>query len=488
MSYSWGLILCIVSFLFWVFVQNLFFDIYISGVFVVLFGVFLINIWVYTRFSVYFLIFSLIFLPIGTFTSFLTTSKIEANMEFLAPYYYLSEYSIKAQILLENAQWDYTRDYLVHIEQLWKLGITEKNIHAILRAPYNFEYFPWDRVEFHGKLYKIENFSWGDIENYYLSKNIYFRAYPYSIEVLSKNEEPGGIFLLKESFIWVIDTLFPRDQASLLWGILIGARSSISWELKDNFQRSWLTHIVAVSWFNITILLIFCSYLLAVFPRFIKILWVLWLTIFFVLLVWPSAPVVRSAIMGVLGYMILTYGRQANTLAVLMVSLFLMVLISPYSLNYDVSLHLSFFAVLWILLYSDTFKKLFSFVPELFLIRESLVMTFAALVLNIPILLWSFWEISIVAPLTNILVVWNIPFVMLFGIFAIGWYYIWHTLGIILWIIPHILLSFNIFIIEVFWSSNWSVVNVDMGEWKRYFMVGYWGMLLLVYFFFQTRS
>ena len=96
---------------------------------------------------------------------------------------------------------------------------------------------------------------------------------------------------------------------------------------------------------------------------------------------------------------------------------------SPYSLNYDISLHLSFFAVLGIMLFSAFFERALFFVPKAFLVRESLVMTLSALVLNIPIVVTNFGQLSIVAPLTNILVVWNLPFVMLFGFLSIVFSY-----------------------------------------------------------------
>jgi len=46
----------------------------------------------------------------------------------------------------------------------------------------------------------------------------------------------------------------------------------MSEELKTDFNNSGLTHFIAVSGFNITILIVFLSYLFKIFPIFIRII------------------------------------------------------------------------------------------------------------------------------------------------------------------------------------------------------------------------
>jgi predicted membrane metal-binding protein len=50
--------------------------------------------------------------------------------------------------------------------------------------------------------------------------------------------------------------------------------------------------------------------------------------------------------MGLLSYYILMMGRQSDALALLLFTALVLVLFNPLSLNYDISLHLSFLAVL----------------------------------------------------------------------------------------------------------------------------------------------
>jgi competence protein ComEC len=96
-----------------------------------------------------------------------------------------------------------------------------------------------------------------------------------------------------------------------------------------------------------------------------------------------------------------------------------MVLYSPLSLNYDVSLHLSFLAVIGIVYTQGFFKYVFSFLPDFLAIREAFVLTLAALSLTLPIMMFQFGQVSLLAPLANIAVTWTIPIAMLLGFLSL---------------------------------------------------------------------
>jgi predicted membrane metal-binding protein len=90
-----------------------------------------------------------------------------------------------------------------------------------------------------------------------------------------------------------------------------------------------------------------------------------------------------------------------------------MVFISPLSLNYDVSLHLSFLAVLGILYTQKFFGKIFYFLPDFLAIKEAFILTLSAMSFALPIILFNFGQLSIMSPFANIAVTWTIPLAML---------------------------------------------------------------------------
>jgi predicted membrane metal-binding protein len=94
--------------------------------------------------------------------------------------------------------------------------------------------------------------------------------------------------------------------------------------------------------------------------------------------------------MGLLSYYILMMGRQSDALALLLFTALVLVLFNPLSLNYDISLHLSFLAVLGLLYFQDFWRKMCLFLPQFFAIRESFVLTLAAMTPTLPVMIFTF--------------------------------------------------------------------------------------------------
>jgi len=61
----------------------------------------------------------------------------------------------------------------------------------------------------------------------------------------------------------------------------------------------------------------------------------------------------------------------------------------------------------------DFFTKIFSWIPSTFAIREAFVLTLSALSFSLPIMIFQFGQVSLLAPFANIAVTWTIPLAML---------------------------------------------------------------------------
>src|SRR5690606_22203432 len=64
--------------------------------------------------------------------------------------------------------------------------------------------------------------------------------------------------------------------------------------------------------------------------------------------------------------------------------------------------------------------------------REALTATFAAQILALPLILYAFGNLSLVAPLANVILVPVIPYAMLFGAIALAGALLWLPLGQVL--------------------------------------------------------
>jgi competence protein ComEC len=249
---------------------------------------------------------------------------------------------------------------------------------------------------------------------------------------------------LREWFERQITLILPEPHASLLAGLLTGSRTGLSKDVSNDFRTSGLSHIVAISGFNITIILSLLSGLLFFLPRQKRLIPLVLGISTFALFVGAGAPVIRATIMGILGLIALEAERKTTPRLLILWTAVLMTLWNPLSLQYDVSFQLSFLATVGLSEIGPWLKKILKHVPSTLGIRESLTATLAAQIATIPLSVLIFRQFSLIAPLTNLLTAPLIPLAMLIGFIAtlvgilnqslglfVG-YYVWAILELIL--------------------------------------------------------
>ncbi len=209
-----------------------------------------------------------------------------------------------------------------------------------------------------------------------------------------------------------IERMWPGDTGGLISGILIGSKTSLSDRISEAFRITGLSHIVAISGFNITIIIVFVFHLLSWAPKKIQIFLAGIFIVIFVLFVGPSAAVVRAGIMGCIGLVAMYSERKSTVLTSLLLSAVVMCLANPLTLLYDIGFQLSFLAVLG-LIYGDLFFGFMNKLPALFGLREALAGTLSAQLTTLPITLYYFGAFSIISPIANLFVTPGIPLGML---------------------------------------------------------------------------
>lgn len=349
----------------------------------------------------------------------------------------------------------------------------------------------WNIIDTKIKLYPFQNTDTFAYKHYMNSKNIYASAFINSFELIGSKE----IFIwkkyaknIREKLLDIIYKIYPKNEAIFLWGILLWARESLSDEIKQDFNNSWLTHFIAVSGFNITILIIFFWFLIQYFPRFIQIILMSCFLFFFVLIVWDTAPVIRAAIMWILWYTILLSWRNTHSYTLVTLTALIMVWFSPYTFSYDVSFHLSFLAVLWIIFTQTFWKKIFFFVPQIFAIREALVLTFAALVFTLPIMIFNFWQVSIMSPFANIAVTWTIPIAMLLWFLSLLLYIIFPLAWEVSWYFAWVLLKFDMLMVNFFGNLDFAVYKINFWIYRQEFFMLYFLIMIFLVLFFKKET
>lgn len=469
-----------IFYILWIFINNLVQSL-ITSLLVLLFLVVLFLL-LFLKIKKYILIFLFCFLWffLWIYISSLNIEKINKNNEFLNNF--KNKVNFEVEILNISKISDSNIIYIVRVKKINKI-VLNANILAEIYINWNHKIDNWENIKFESKIYNFENFNGFNYKKFNLSKNIYFKTYVYNYEKISKNKLNiiyKKIYLTREGIINIINNIYTKDEAIFLSWILLWAREDLSIELKQNFNNSWLTHLIAVSWFNITIIIIFFSSLIKVFPTNIKIIIMSLLIIIFTILVWAWAAIIRAAIMWIIWFIIVNYWRKWNMLIILILTLSLMVTFSPLSLNYDVSLQLSFLAVLWIIYFQKNIENIFSFLPNIFEIKNAFCLTISAIILTLPIMIFNFWQISIIAPLSNILVIWTIPLSMFFWFLSIISYKINDFFWIVIWYIARVFLKWDIIIVNLLWNNSFSNIKYDFWIYKYYYEIIYFIIIIFI--------
>jgi competence protein ComEC len=145
---------------------------------------------------------------------------------------------------------------------------------------------------------------------------------------------------VRSAFAAVARSALPADQAAMLPALVLGDTSTVSSETTAQFRRSGLTHLTAVSGANVTIV---CGAVLLtaafVGPR-IAVAVAGFALVAFVVVVQPSASVLRAAVMAAITLLALVTHRRKQAIPALSAAVIALMIAAP-ELAVDVGFALS---------------------------------------------------------------------------------------------------------------------------------------------------
>ncbi len=189
------------------------------------------------------------------------------------------------------------------------------------------------------------------------------------------------------------------EEGGLLKGVTIGDTDGISAQHLEQFRRSGLSHLVAVSGSNVAIVLAGVAWAAARMSLYGRVAMCAAALALFVLVVGPDGSVLRAAAMGAIGLVALVVGRQAEPLHALGAALVVLMAVRPSSV-FSLGLHLSVAATGGIILWASRLNRHMDYLPQL--VSVPLSVTLAAQLGVLPLLAIVFGEVSMVAPASNL--------------------------------------------------------------------------------------
>ncbi|MFA7277790.1 MAG: ComEC/Rec2 family competence protein [Candidatus Gracilibacteria bacterium] len=310
--------------------------------------------------------------------------------------------------------------------------------------------------------------------------------------IVVRVEDPRGVaglvFQARREVITRMGKLFPGSSGGFLVGVLAGGSRGMSRSIIDDVRATGLTHVIAVSGYNVTIVLNLIIGVFAYLPRRWKALPVGAFLVLFILFVGLSASALRAAIMGFLSVYALAVGRKRDLLLALLWSAIFMLLWKPFMLVEDRGFQLSFLATIGVcyiapIMTSRIPSTLSPWIRELLL--EPFLMTFAVYLATLPVL-FSFEQFSLIGLVTNIIFVPFIPFCMILAALVLGLSFIYFPFALFLGHLGTIFIDLYFLLLHQFAILPFS--NIQVPQMARSFVMSYYHVLCAVVFRITRRS
>ena len=279
-----------------------------------------------------------------------------------------------------------------------------------------------DRLEVTGRLEAPPTFETFDYREYLARQGVVsLAAFPEIRRVGTGGGSPVAR-ALADVRRWLgdgLDRALTEPEAALAKGILLGQRSALPRDLTDDFNRSGISHLVAISGYNVTLVAGLAvgslGWLLGRRPATVA---AMALVVVFALLVGAGPSVLRAAIMGIVMLGASLAGRPGSGLTAVALAAAALTVWRPLAID-DVSFQLSFAATLGLLLLARPIADrlgatLVRVLPAGLAtpLAENLAVTTAASLAVLPIIAANFGRVSVVAIPANLVAVPAFPLIL----------------------------------------------------------------------------
>jgi competence protein ComEC len=344
------------------------------------------------------------------------------------------------------------------------------------------------KIKITGKLQApgiIDDFNY---TNYLLKDGIYsVMGFP-QIELVSKKHEYNvfsysyeKILFVKQKLKQSIQDNFLPPHSLILEGIIFGNNKNMTPDLRNKLNNTGLRFLTAISGVHVVILsAILISFMLFLGLKrnhafYFSIIFI-WL---YIVLTGFTASGIRAATMGSIFIFAEVFGRQNTSSRTIVLAAALMLLQNPLLLIYDIGFQLSFLASLGIIY----LKPAISYLLEIVFKENShelsniISITVTAQIFTLPMMVFNFGTLPLVAPITNILILPVMPLILSFGFLFSIFSAISKILGWIFYIPCWLLISYFLGVMN-FFSQPQMAKTITNISWIWIFLI----YLIIIFF------
>jgi len=278
-------------------------------------------------------------------------------------------------------------------------------------------------------LRKPDNPGGFDEELYYYSNGFCGNINAYSVKVIDKNyEEIDNIIkTLKNKLESNIDKVTNEKEGGIFKSIVFGDRSEIDSETKSLYQNTGIAHILSVSGLHIAVVgmgifMVFKYFLSYINASILSLL----IMIAFVIMTGGAVSAIRAVIMFSINIIGISMGRVYDFKNAISLSCILILIMDPYYI-FNIGFILSYFSIIAIAYVYPIFIECFSVKNK---ILSSVFLSLSVLLINNPIIAFSYYEIPSYAIILNLILVPLMGVIMISGLLASFLIFVSSSLGI----------------------------------------------------------
>ena len=227
-----------------------------------------------------------------------------------------------------------------------------------------------DVIEFYGTYNKSNeqrNYGGFDYSLYLKTQKIYGTFECSEINVISKNKGSlikNSIISFKEYIKSNLRANLSEDEANLCIGLIIGDRTNLDENIKEDFKTSNLTHMLAVSGSHFVYIVLALTYINKLFKRKkLGQIFILIIILFFMNLTGNTGSVVRSGIMALLSILASMFYRKADLWTNMAIAILIQIVINPYII-FDIGVQLSYGGVIGIVLFNESINNIIEYITS----------------------------------------------------------------------------------------------------------------------------
>ncbi len=236
------------------------------------------------------------------------------------------------------------------------------------------------------------------------------------LQVLER--QPTLVADLRRKFTAGMQSALPEPLAPFAMGLLIGQRATLPANVKQDLLMVGLTHIIAVSGYNLTIMLQASQRLLAGRSKRLTTFLSLALIGVFLLFAGASASIIRAAMVSLLSISAGYYGRRFRPLNLILLAAAITAWANPFYLWSDSSWYLSFLAFYGVLQIAPLLRARWPRRwPDSLLVNVALESICAEL-MTLPFILFTFGQMSLIGLPANLLITTLVSLAMLLSLIA----------------------------------------------------------------------